>query len=121
MAWPPKGFLWSTLAKARRTSRVYGEMCLGSTMFTDSKKKGNPGLIRTIGLILGFSPLNQMDVGSTPLRDCFTDIPDSMAADVSLAADTQTIVYMLVDPAKKDIFVVKLCPLAFPISCSRSR
>ena len=35
-----------------------------------------PGLIRTIGLILGFPPLNQMDAGSTPLRDCFTDIPD---------------------------------------------
>ena len=35
-----------------------------------------PGLIRTIGLILGFPPLNQMDAGSTPLRDCFTEIPD---------------------------------------------
>ena len=35
-----------------------------------------PGLIRTIGLILGFPPLNQMDAGSTSLRDCFTDIPD---------------------------------------------
>ena len=35
-----------------------------------------PGLIRTIGLILGFPPLNQMDAGSTPLRTCFTDTPD---------------------------------------------
>ena len=35
-----------------------------------------PGLIRTIGLILGFPPLNQMDAGSTPLRNCFTDTPD---------------------------------------------
>jgi len=35
-----------------------------------------PGLIRTIGLILGFPPLNQMDAGSTPLRECFTGTPD---------------------------------------------
>lgn len=35
-----------------------------------------PGLIRTIGLMLGFPPLNQMDAGSTPFRDCFTDTPD---------------------------------------------
>ena len=35
-----------------------------------------PGLIRTIGLMLGFPPLNQMDAGSTPIRDCFTDTPD---------------------------------------------
>ena len=35
-----------------------------------------PGLIRTIGLMLGIPPLNQMDAGSTPFRDCFTDTPD---------------------------------------------
>lgn len=35
-----------------------------------------PGVIRTMGLMLGFPPLNQMDAGSTPLRDCFVETPD---------------------------------------------
>ncbi len=42
MAWSPQGFLWSAAAKAGRTVRVYGEMCLGQTLFTDPVKKGRP-------------------------------------------------------------------------------
>jgi len=42
MAWSPQGFLWSAADKAGKTVRVYGEMCLGKTMFTDSGKKGRP-------------------------------------------------------------------------------
>ena len=41
-----------------------------------SKHFNQPGLVRTIGLILGFPPMNQMDAGSTPLRECFTATPD---------------------------------------------
>jgi len=42
MAWSPQGFLWSAAAKVGRTSRVYGEMCYGQTMFTNPEKKGRP-------------------------------------------------------------------------------
>jgi YVTN family beta-propeller protein len=35
-----------------------------------------PGLLRTIELILGIPPLNQMDAASTPMRTCFTNTPD---------------------------------------------
>ena len=35
-----------------------------------------PGLLRTIGLILGMPPLNQMDAAATPLTDCFLETPD---------------------------------------------
>jgi hypothetical protein len=35
-----------------------------------------PGLLRTIELILGLPPMNQMDAAATPLGDCFQDTPD---------------------------------------------
>jgi hypothetical protein len=35
-----------------------------------------PGLLRTIELILGLPPMNQMDATATPMTDCFTDRPD---------------------------------------------
>jgi hypothetical protein len=33
-------------------------------------------LLRTIELILGLPPMNQMDATATPMSDCFTDVPD---------------------------------------------
>jgi DNA-binding beta-propeller fold protein YncE len=33
-------------------------------------------LLRTIELILGLPPMNQMDATATPMFDCFTDLPD---------------------------------------------
>jgi YVTN family beta-propeller protein len=33
-------------------------------------------LVRTIELILGLPPMNQMDATATPMSDCFTDAPD---------------------------------------------
>src|SRR4029077_19320139 len=33
-------------------------------------------LLRTIELILGLPPMNQMDATATPMFDCFRDIPD---------------------------------------------
>jgi hypothetical protein len=33
-------------------------------------------MLRTIELILGLPPMNQMDAAATPMSDCFTDIPD---------------------------------------------
>jgi YVTN family beta-propeller protein len=35
-----------------------------------------PGILRTIELILGLGPMNQMDAAATPMFDCFTDTPD---------------------------------------------
>jgi hypothetical protein len=34
------------------------------------------GLLRTMELILGLPPMNQMDATATPLFDCFTETPD---------------------------------------------
>jgi hypothetical protein len=33
-------------------------------------------LLRTLELILGLPPMNQMDATATPMFDCFTDVPD---------------------------------------------
>jgi YVTN family beta-propeller protein len=41
-----------------------------------STQYNQPGLLRTIELILGLPPMNQMDASATPLFDCFTDTPD---------------------------------------------
>jgi len=35
-----------------------------------------PSLLRTIELILGLPPMNQMDAAATPMFDCFTNTPD---------------------------------------------
>jgi YVTN family beta-propeller protein len=35
-----------------------------------------PGMLRTIELVLGLPPMNVFDASATPLRDCFVDVPD---------------------------------------------
>ncbi|HVY71148.1 MAG TPA: phosphoesterase, partial [Verrucomicrobiae bacterium] len=40
-----------------------------------------PGLLRTMELILGLPPMNMMDAIATPMFDCFTDAPDFTAFD----------------------------------------
>src|SRR5262249_5949267 len=34
------------------------------------------GMVKTIELILGLPPMNQLDLSATPLRNCFQDQPD---------------------------------------------
>jgi len=41
-----------------------------------STQYNQTSLLRTIGLILGLPPMNQMDATATPMSDCFTDKPD---------------------------------------------
>ena len=33
-------------------------------------------MVKTIELILGLPPMNQLDLSATPMRDCFQDKPD---------------------------------------------
>ncbi len=41
-----------------------------------STQYNQPGMLRTIELILGLPPMNQMDAAATPMTDCFTVVPD---------------------------------------------
>jgi YVTN family beta-propeller protein len=43
---------------------------------TVSTQYNQTSLLRTIELILGLPPMNQMDASATPMFDCFTDVPD---------------------------------------------
>ena len=33
-------------------------------------------MVKTIELMLGLPPMNQLDLSATPMRDCFADQPD---------------------------------------------
>lgn len=44
--------------------------------FVDSTCYNQPGMVKTINLILGLPPLNQMDLAATPMRACFQPQPD---------------------------------------------
>ena len=41
-----------------------------------STRYNQTSVLRTIELILGLPPMNQMDATATPMFDCFTDVPD---------------------------------------------
>jgi hypothetical protein len=41
-----------------------------------STQYNQTSLLRTIELILGLPPMNQMDATATPMFDCFTNTPD---------------------------------------------
>ena len=42
----------------------------------DSTCYNQTGMVKTIELILGLSPMTQLDLSATPMRACFTDKPD---------------------------------------------
>jgi hypothetical protein len=48
---------------------------------TVSTQYNQTSLLRTMELMLGLPPMNQMDATSTPLFDCFTNTPDFTAFD----------------------------------------
>ena len=44
--------------------------------FVDSTCYNQTGMVKTIELILGLPPMNQLDLSATAMRDCFQDTPD---------------------------------------------
>jgi hypothetical protein len=44
--------------------------------FVDHTCYNQTGMVKTIELILGLPPMNQLDLSATPMRDCFQDKPD---------------------------------------------
>jgi hypothetical protein len=44
--------------------------------FVDHTNYNQTGMVRTIELILGLPPMNQLDLSATPMRNCFQDRPD---------------------------------------------
>src|SRR5208283_430318 len=48
---------------------------------TGSTQYNQTSLLRTMELMLGLPPMNQMDATATPMFDCFTNTPDFTAFD----------------------------------------
>ena len=44
--------------------------------YVDRTNYNQTGMVKTIELILGLPPMNQLDLSATPLRGCFQDRPD---------------------------------------------
>jgi hypothetical protein len=44
--------------------------------FVDHTNYNQTGMVKTIELILGLPPMNQLDLSATPMRYCFTGRPD---------------------------------------------
>jgi YVTN family beta-propeller protein len=44
--------------------------------FVDHTNYNQTGMVKTIELILGLPPMNQLDLSATPMRHCFQDRPD---------------------------------------------
>src|SRR5207248_11602496 len=44
--------------------------------FVDSTNYNQTGMVKTIELILGLPPMNQLDLSATPMRKCFQATPD---------------------------------------------
>lgn len=79
-------------------------------------------LLRTIELILGLPPMNQMDATATPMSDCFADAPDL----TPFVAVTNNIPLDQMNPApkkisdailRKDAYVSARLPLRKPDQC----
>lgn len=65
---------WDHLSSYRTTAYVVSPYTRRGEVI--STQYNQPGMLRTIELILGLPPMNQMDAAATPLFDCFTDQPD---------------------------------------------
>jgi len=64
-----------------------------------STQYNQTSLLRTMELMLGLPPMNQMDATATPMFDCFTNTPDFTAFD----AVTNTVPLDEMNPAPKEI------------------
>ena len=89
---------------------------------TVSTQYNQTSLIRTMELMLGLPPMNQMDATATPMFDCFTNTPDFTAFD----AVTNNFPLDEMNPApkqisdaqmRKDAYVSARLPLKKPDQC----
>jgi hypothetical protein len=70
---------WDHVSGYRTTAYVISPFTKrGATVSTQYNQTS---LLRTIELMLGLPPMNQMDATATPMFDCFTNTPDFMAFD----------------------------------------
>jgi hypothetical protein len=65
---------WDHVSGYRTTAYVVSAYTKRHTVV--STYYNQPSLLRTMELMLGLPPMNQMDAAAQPMRECFTDQPD---------------------------------------------
>src|SRR3954469_14069093 len=65
---------WDHVSGYRTTAYVVSPYTKRKTVI--STQYNQTSVLRTIELILGLPPMNQMDATATPLFECFTEMPD---------------------------------------------
>lgn len=65
---------WDHVSGYRTTAYVVSPYTRRNTVV--STQYNQTSILRTIELILGLPPMNQLDATATPMSDCFTDTPD---------------------------------------------
>jgi YVTN family beta-propeller protein len=65
---------WDHVSGYRTTAYVVSPYTKRKTVV--STQYNTTSILRTMELILGLPPMNQIDATATPMSDCFTDVPD---------------------------------------------
>jgi len=87
-----------------------------------STQYNQTSLLRTMELMLGLPPMNQMDATATPMFDCFTNTPDFTAFDavknnVPLDEMNKPVKEIKDSQRRKDAYVSARLPLDQPDQC----
>ena len=88
-----------------------------------STQYNQTSLLRTMELMLGLPPMNQMDATATPMFDCFTNVPDFTAYDavtnnVPLDEMNSPLKSIFNSQQRKDAIVSVRLPLEQPDRCN---
>jgi DNA-binding beta-propeller fold protein YncE len=111
---------WDHLSGYRTTAYVISPYTKRNSVV--STQFNHTSLLRTIELMLGLPPMNQMDATATPMTDCFTTVPDFAPF---VAVTNNVPLDQMNPPAKKiadavlrkDAYVSARLPLAKPDQC----
>jgi YVTN family beta-propeller protein len=91
-----------------------------------STQYNQPGILRTIELILGIPPMNQMDAAATPMSDCFTAVPDlrpfdSVTNNIPLDQLNPSAKALLNPVLRRDAELSEKLPLSKPDQCDEDQ
>ncbi len=111
---------WDHVSGYRTTAYVISPYTKRRTVV--STQYNQTSLLRTIELILGLPPMNQMDATATPMFDCFTNVPDFTAYTVltnQVPLDEMNPPLKKIADAqlRKDAYVSAHLPLTKPDQC----
>jgi len=111
---------WDHVSGYRTTAYVISPYTKRHTVV--NTQYNHTSVLRTMELILGIPPMNQMDATATPMFDCFTDTPDFTAFDSvtnNVALDSMNPPAKNVGDAqlRKDAYVSAQLPLTLPDQC----